>query len=72
MSQIAYKASEARRISPDIMYKFYLKRISICLQTAVATAINCRVHKIMGYEEFRNDRTFQDSVIVEQDTFLGI
>jgi hypothetical protein len=42
LKKLSYIASESKRIQHFILYRHFLKRISICLQLNIARSINCR------------------------------
>jgi hypothetical protein len=66
LQKIADLASETQKIPQESMLKFFKKRLSFCLQRALASAINTRTRKLLGRTDFRPDRSFQDSAIVEE------
>ena len=65
LKKVADLASQTQKIGPENMMKFFVRRISFALQNAIGHAINSRTRTLLGHQNFRSDRSFQDSVIVD-------
>ena len=65
LERVADQAAEMMRMKGENLGTYFLKRLSICLQKHLALAINLKIMKLMGHTDFRNDRNFNDAVIME-------
>ena len=66
IDKIVDKAAEITKFSGTNLVNYFKKRLSVCLQTQIARAINGRVGKLMGRQDFRYDRNFADEIIAEE------
>jgi hypothetical protein len=58
-------ANQTSKLGRENTMTFFLRRLSFCFQRAIGSTINLRVREILGRGNFQNDRSFQDSVIVD-------
>ncbi len=49
LAKYAKKAAEVRKIGADVLYGYFVKRLSLCLQKGIASSINGRLHKLNSH-----------------------
>lgn len=67
LRDVLKKAAEVVRFPEENLTRYFMKRLSVCLQIQLARAINSRISKLMAHEDFQNDRNFAAEVIGEEE-----
>ena len=68
LMKLATGASELKRIPKDVLYSFFMKRLSVCVQVNIASCIQKRVASIASHSGAMNhDPTFNRNMIFESE-----
>ena len=63
LKRVAKRASELKRISEDILFEYFLKRLSLTLQRGIAEAITQRTAKVNSHSTVESDVGYYVDVI---------
>lgn len=68
LQRLALGSSESSRINKDILYNFFLKKLSVTLQNSLANCMLRRIHSLNSHSgSMRHDPTFKLGIILESD-----
>ena len=63
---VLQKAAESNRSQPDKLIAYFMKKLSVCLQTHLANTIHARVIGLMGNRDAQYGIHFPEEVIAEE------
>jgi hypothetical protein len=66
IDSILEKAAESNRSHPDQLIGYFMKKLSVCLQTHLANTIHARVIGLMGNRDAQYGKLFPEEVIAEE------
>ena len=64
--KVATLASDIKRIPKQVLYKYFLKRLSLCLQCGVAYAINSRILSLNSHcDGMKHDASYHRNIVLD-------
>ena len=67
LKAVAKKASAVKKIRADVLYRFFLKRLSCCLYRGLGESINLRVLRTNSHQPFFFEKHWQDPIVIKHE-----
>jgi len=71
ISKVAEQAELKENISSMYLEKYYLRRLSVCLQKGIAKCITSRLYRLLGSADYSITRSFNYDLITSDDPISG-